>query len=169
MLLASTSTEGGLTGSWSKPSLVNPPNDKAAFTAAIAVNTRGQVGVTYYDFTPPLRSRSVLLTDTWFAATYGPGLDFGPRQLIGGPFNMEAQRRTPAASSRVTTRASRRGYPTLQEGDHLNGPDDSGAGFVSLSVMSNCANNSCVAQGSLDGSPVGPDSTNAFSVAGLRS
>ena len=166
MLLASTSTAGGLTGSWSKPSLVNPPNDKAAFTAAIAVNTRGQVGVTYYDLTPPLRSHSVLLTDTWFAATDGPGLDFGPRQLIGGPFNMEA---APNAGGFFTGDyeglAAR--IPNLREGDQRSGPDDSGTGFVPLFVMSNCANNSCVAQGSLDGSPVGPDSTDAFSVAGL--
>src|SRR5205807_6840456 len=64
MVLASTSTAGGLTGTWSKPTLVNPPTDKAAFTPTIAVDQKGHVGVTYYDFTPPLTSPKILLTDT---------------------------------------------------------------------------------------------------------
>ncbi len=90
MLLASTSTEGGRPGTWSRPTLVNPRTDKAAFAGSTTVNEAGKVGVTYYDLTPQLTSPDVLLTDTWFTSTTGPGLDFGPRKLIGGPFNMEA-------------------------------------------------------------------------------
>lgn len=36
------------------------------------------------------------------------------------------------------------------------------AGFVPLFVMTNCKDNSCRAQFSLDGTPVGPDSTDTF-------
>ncbi|MDQ6795057.1 MAG: glycoside hydrolase, partial [Chloroflexota bacterium] len=90
MLLASTSTGGGLAGTWSAPVLVNPPTDKAAFTPAIAVDRRGRLGVLYYDLTPPLTSPDILLTDTWFTTTSGPGLGFGERQQLGAAYNMEA-------------------------------------------------------------------------------
>jgi hypothetical protein len=53
MLFASTSPQGGLPGTWSTPIRVNPGDDRAAFTGAINVNSSGQVGITYYDFTPP--------------------------------------------------------------------------------------------------------------------
>ena len=164
MLLASTSTAGGLTGSWSKPSLVNPPNDKAAFTAAIAVNTRGQVGVTYYDLTPTLRNHSVLLTDTWFTATEGPGLDFGPRQLIGGPFNMEA---APNADGFFTGdyEASRRGYPTARRATSRGGPDDLRRGVRPLSSRAAAPTTAAWPRAAWTGARVGPDSTDAFSVA----
>ena len=44
-----------------------------------------------------------------------------------------------------------------------NGDNGEGsAGFVPLFVMTNCKDNSCRAQFSLDGTPVGPDSTDPF-------
>jgi hypothetical protein len=173
MLLASTSTGGGRTGTWSKPTLVNPPNDKAAFTGSIAVDRKGRLGVTYYDFTPRLTSPDVLLTDTWFTATSGPGLDFGPRKLIGGPYNMEAApvargffvgdyeglaARVPALDRENEDQAqnARRGTFIQDEGG------DGMGGFVPLFVMTNCRDNSCRAMGTADGSPKGPDSTDAF-------
>jgi hypothetical protein len=161
MLLASTSTAGGLAGTWSEPTLVNPGNDKAAFTAAIAINAHGQVGVTYYDLAPPLTTPDVLLTDTWFTATEGPGLDFGPRQLIGGPFNMEA-----APFARGFFTGDYQGLTArvpAPENAGQSRQDSSAGGFVALSVSTRCRGNSCRAQGSLDGTPVGPDSTDAFS------
>jgi hypothetical protein len=165
MLLASSSIDGGAT--WSVPKLVNPPDDKAAFTGAVTVNDRGQVGVLYYDFTPPLTSTGILLTDTWFTAASGPSLDFGPRRLAGGPFNMEA---APIARGWFTGdyMGIAAKVPALQEesGDQQSiGNNDvgRGGGFVSLFVMSNCRNSTCVAQGSPDGTPIGPDSTDAFS------
>ncbi len=157
MLFASTSTGGGLAGTWSAPVRVNPPNDLAAFTAAIAVNDRGQVGVTYYDFTPPLTSPDILLTDTWLTTTKGPGLDFESRTLIGGPFNMEA---APVARGFFT--GDYIGLAALsrsQEGDHQG---EGGNGFVPLFVMTNCKDSSCTAVGTADGTPAGPDSTDAF-------
>jgi hypothetical protein len=159
MLFASTSTGGGLTGTWSKPTLVNPATDKAAFTAAIAVGEDGRVGVTYYDLTPPLTSPDILLTDTWFTATAGPGLNFGPRTLIGGPYNMEA---APIARGFFVGDyeglAARIPRPEPGLGVELEE-------FVPLFVMTNCTDNSCRAQGTLDGSPAGPDSTDTFSSA----
>jgi hypothetical protein len=168
MLLASTSTEGGRTGTWSAPKLVNPPFDKAAFTPGLAVNDRGQVGVIYYDFTPPITRPDILLTDTWFVSTDGPGLDFGPRRLIGGPYNHLA---APFASgffvgdyegltARVPNLEAENGN-SLQAG-RVGGDDDAGSGFIPLFVMTRCADNTCVARGTLDGAPAGRDSTDAF-------
>jgi hypothetical protein len=166
MLLASSSSDGGAT--WSAPKLVNPPADKAAFTGAVTVNDRGQVGVIYYDFTPPLTGPDALLTDTWITTASGPSLDFGPRRLVGGPFNMEA---APIARGWFTGdyMGITAKVPALQDesgdqlGNQTNDGGKPGAGFVSLFVMSNCRSNSCAAQGSSDGAPVGPDSTDAFS------
>jgi len=164
MLYASTSTGGGLAGTWSAPVRVNPANDLAAFTAAISVNSRGQVGVTYYDFTPPLTTTAILLTDTWFASTAGPGLDFGPRKLIGGPFNMEA-----APVARGFFVGDYMGLAAKiaadeKSGQQVAGDGDEGgdAGFVPIFVMTNCTDNSCAAVGTADGTPAGPDSTDAF-------
>jgi hypothetical protein len=149
---------------------VNPPDDNAAFTGAVAVNNRGQVGVLYYDFTPPPTTKDLLLTSTWFVATSGPGLDFGARHLAGGPFNMEA---APVARGYFTGDymglAAR--VPALQDesgnqqGSNRNAEEGEGhgRGFVSAFVMTNCMDNSCKAVGSPDGTPLGPDSTDVFS------
>jgi hypothetical protein len=176
MLLASTSTAGGRKGTWSTPRLVNPPTDKAAFTPAIAVDRKGRLGVTYYDFTPRLTSPGILLTDTWFTSTSGPGLDFGPRKLIGGPYNSLAlpiargffagdyeglAARVPALENdngdRSQNRQSTQNASSLQDGE-----GGGLGGFVPLFVMANCRDNSCKAKGTSDGTPAGPDSTDTF-------
>ena len=165
MLFASSSIDGGLT--WSVPKLVNPPNDKAAFTGAVTVNDRGQVGVLYYDFTPPLTSPDILLTDVWFTTASGPALDFGPRTLAGGPFNMEA---APIARGWFTGdyMGLAAKVPALQDQSGDQGGDNNndgglGGGFVSQFVTTNCRDSSCAAKGSPDGKPIGPDSTDAYS------
>jgi hypothetical protein len=90
-VVISTSTLGGLTGTWSPPTLVNPPDDPAAFTPAIVVNNLSQVGVTYYDLEHPANQPDVLPTDYWLAVTDGPGVDFSHSYTrIAGPFNIEA-------------------------------------------------------------------------------
>jgi hypothetical protein len=173
MLLASTSTAGGRTGTWSAPVLVNPRGDKAAFTPGIAVDRKGRLGVIYYDFTPPLTSAKTLLTDTWFAASSGPGLDFGPRQLIGGPYNSLAlpfargffagDYEGLAARVPAPDRDSEDEAQNAQSGTSIQDAVGSGlGGFVPQFVMANCRDNSCAAQGTLDGSPKGPDSTDVF-------
>jgi hypothetical protein len=170
MLLASTSTAGGVSGTWSEPTLVNPPNDKAAFTPGISVDEEGRVGVTYYDLTPPVTRADVLLTDTWFTATEGPGLDFGSRRLIGGPFNMLA---APVARGFFVgdymALAARIAAPEGESGRAASArsagsrENEGARGFTPIFVMTNCRDNSCRAQGTLDGSPAGPDSTDVFS------
>jgi hypothetical protein len=164
MLYASTSTGGGLPGTWSAPVRVNPPDAKAAFTAAITVNGRGQVGVAYYDLTPPLTSTDILLTDTWFVKTKGPGLNFGARKLIGGPYNMLA---APEAGGFFVGDyiglAAQIAVQGDQGGQTTGGSDsENGSGFVALFVMSNCVDNSCAAVGTPDGKPSGPSSTDVF-------
>ena len=129
---------------------MNPPTDQAAFTPTIAVDQKGRVGVTYYDLTPPLTSRNILLTDTWFTATSGPGLDFGPRTLIGGPYNMLA-----APVARGFFVGDYEGLAALP----------TTTGFVPLFVMTNCTDNKCGAKGTKTGRPLGPDSTDVFSSA----
>ena len=161
MLFVSTSTAGGLPGTWSAPKRVNPPDVKAAFTAAINVNSSGQVAITYYDFTPKSPTHSdVLPTDVWFVQTDGPGLDFGERQLIGGPFNMEA---APIARGFFVGDYSGLATSTgAQQTSNGNGGADEASAFFPLFVMSNCRDTSCTGVGTLDGSPLGPDSTDAF-------
>ncbi len=139
---------------------------RAAFTGAIAVNSRGQVGITYYDFTPRITNPNVLLTDTWFVATEGPGLEFGDRHLIGGPYNMLA---APVARGffagdymGLAARVSAGEGGSRQNAANQASNEDGSRGFVPLFVMTNCADNSCKAQGTLDGSPAGPDSTDVF-------
>jgi hypothetical protein len=139
----------------------------AALTGTVAVNDRGQVGILYYDFTPPLTNLDILLTDTWFTTATGPALDFGPRQLAHGPFNREA---APVAFGWFTGdyMGIAAKVPALEEESgaqqgSVSNDEGPGGGFVSLFVTSNCRSNSCAAQGSLDGTPVGPDSTDAFS------
>lgn len=90
-VVISTSTLGGLTGTWSTPTLVNPPGDAAAFTPAIVVNNLSQVGVTFYDFRHPQNQDATLPVDYWLAVTDGPGVDFSHSYTrIAGPFNEEA-------------------------------------------------------------------------------
>jgi hypothetical protein len=121
MLVIATSPRGG--ASWSAATPVNPQSSKSAFTAAIAVDDEGRVGVTYYDFrslgtqTPS----SVLPTDYWFARTSGPGVAFTSEQHLDGPFNMLA---APNA----------RGYFT---GDY-EGLATSGDTFYPFYVKTNC-------------------------------
>jgi hypothetical protein len=45
---------------------------------------------------------------------------------------------------------------------NANNQEDGNGGFVPLFVMSNCANNRCAAVGTSDGTPAGPDSTDAY-------
>jgi hypothetical protein len=166
MLFASTSTRGGLPGTWSHPIRVNPGNDRAAFTAAINVNGSGQVGIAYYDLTPPLTSPDILLTDTWLVTTDGPGLAFGPRKLIGGPYNMLA---APFALGFFVGDYMGLAAPIGNQGgdgataQKVGQADESG--FTPLFVMTNCRDNSCRAVGTPDGTPAGPDSTDAFTRA----
>jgi len=74
---------------WSKPRVVNTVTTTSAFVPSIAVNSVGQVAVTYYDFraSNPTQDRSP--TQYWMRISPPGGLAFGPDiELTDGPFNL---------------------------------------------------------------------------------
>ena len=86
----STSSDGGAT--WSAPTQVNTntPSNLPGFTPAVAVNSAGTVGVTYYDFRSLGTKTTTLPTDYWFRSLTATsvGLALGPETHISGPFDM---------------------------------------------------------------------------------
>lgn len=94
-LFISTSTQGGVTGSWSPPAVVNDRWDEAAFTPAVKVLPSGAVAVQYYVLHDTLRHRpsrpGVLPTSVVLRVTNGPGTVFAhDEQAVGADFNMLA-------------------------------------------------------------------------------
>jgi hypothetical protein len=86
----STSTDGGAT--WSTPIQVNTntPSNREGFTPAVAVNSAGTVGVTYYDFRSLTTETATLPTDYWFRSVTSTAgvLSLGSEAHITGPFDM---------------------------------------------------------------------------------
>ncbi len=84
----STSTNGGAT--WSAPKAVSPVTGRPAFTPAVAVNSAGGVGVTYYDFRSLTTETTTLPTDYWFRSVTSTNgvLSLGSETHITGPFDM---------------------------------------------------------------------------------
>ncbi len=83
----STSTNGGAT--WSAPAAVSKVTGRPAFTPAVAVNSAGTVGVTYYDFRNlPAGDTTTLPTDYWFTSSTDHGATFGNETHIAGSFDM---------------------------------------------------------------------------------
>jgi hypothetical protein len=86
----STSTDGGKT--WSAPAPVSTPTGKPAFTPAVAVNSAGVVGVTYYDFRNlPAGDTTDLPTDYWFTSStdnFGTSVRITPNSfdMLNAPF-----------------------------------------------------------------------------------
>ena len=70
------SSDGGKT--WTTPRRVSSNLDTQAFTASVAVNDRGQVGVSYYDFTRDDPTTQPLLTDEWLTVSTDKGAHFSP-------------------------------------------------------------------------------------------
>jgi hypothetical protein len=79
-VVISTSTNGGAT--WSGPAVASNPTSEPAFTPAVAVNSAGTVGVTYYDFRNPDRSTVGQPTDYWFTSSTNHGASFGNETRI---------------------------------------------------------------------------------------
>jgi hypothetical protein len=90
-LFISTSTQGGLTGTWSTPAVVNDPRDEAAFTPAVKVLPSGSVAVQYYTLDRRTHRRDVLPTSVVLRISDGPGTHFSDsEQPVGDNFNMLA-------------------------------------------------------------------------------
>ncbi|HLQ61236.1 MAG TPA: sialidase family protein, partial [Candidatus Acidoferrales bacterium] len=82
-----TSTDGGAT--WSEPVRVNTPTGAQAFTPSVAVNSAGQVGVTYYDFRNLQPGNATTLpTDYFIRISSDHGQTFAPDVHITGSFDM---------------------------------------------------------------------------------
>jgi hypothetical protein len=73
-------TNGGR--SWSRPKRVSSNNSTQAFTASVDVNGRGQLGVTYYDFTFDTVGSIPLETDYWATRSADGGRTFTARERI---------------------------------------------------------------------------------------
>jgi hypothetical protein len=85
----STSTDGG--ANWSAPIQVNTntPSNRPGFTPAVAVNSVGTVGVTYYDFRNLAAGNTTTLpTDYWLTSSTNHGASFGNEVHIAGSFDM---------------------------------------------------------------------------------
>jgi BNR repeat-like domain len=76
----SRSTNGGR--SWSRPKRISSNNSTQAFTASVDVNGRGQLGVTYYDFTFDTVASIPLQTDYWATRSADGGRTFTARERI---------------------------------------------------------------------------------------
>jgi hypothetical protein len=76
------STNGGR--SWSRPKRVSSNNGTQAFTASVDVNRRGQLAVTYYDFTfdTVASTPTPLETDYWATRSADGGRTFTARERI---------------------------------------------------------------------------------------
>jgi hypothetical protein len=80
------STDGGHT--WSTPSLVSAPG-ASAFAPAVAVNSRGQVGIAYYEIAPGATASTPLATSYRFAVSNDRGASWtGRRALTAKPFDL---------------------------------------------------------------------------------
>ncbi|HMA47329.1 MAG TPA: sialidase family protein [Frankiaceae bacterium] len=74
------SGDGGRT--WSAAKRVSAPNAAQAFTASVDVDGRGNVGVSYYDFTFDTPASIALSTDYWLTRSTNGGRTFAPRQRV---------------------------------------------------------------------------------------
>jgi hypothetical protein len=75
---------------WSKPVRVNPESSRGAFRGTVAVNARGQVAVSYYDFRELEKSAAKAPTHLWLAV-YTPteaGLGSPKETHVAGPFDL---------------------------------------------------------------------------------
>jgi hypothetical protein len=141
-VVISSSSFGGLAGTWTVPVLVNDASDRAAFTPAIKVTPDGVVAVSYYRFARRDNRADSLPVELMLRAGRG--------QTVSKPFNMLA---APYAF----------GYFT---GDY-QGMAVSPLGLHLLSTLTNCLDNGCAAVAGFDagGNPIptnAPNPTDAY-------
>jgi Neuraminidase (sialidase) len=120
-IVITTSTDGGQT--WTQPKVINTYTGLPAFTPVVDVNSKGKVGVTYYDFRNLSPTNTTTLpTDYWFVSLDSQ-LAVGAEQHVAGSFDM-------------LTAPIARGYFV---GDY-EGLAASGQQFVSFFVQANSGN-----------------------------
>ncbi len=87
-VVLSTSTDQGKT--WSPPVAISKtPTTMPAFTTTVAVNSAGEVGVTYYDMRNPDHSTTQTLpTDYWIVLSSDQGKTFGESRITPASFDM---------------------------------------------------------------------------------
>jgi hypothetical protein len=86
-IVITTSTDGGTT--WTKPAAISTATGTPAFTPTVAVNSKGVVGVTYYDLRNlQAGDTTTLPTDYWFTASSDHGTTFGDETHIAGSFDL---------------------------------------------------------------------------------
>ena len=102
VVVVSTSSQRGLTGTWTRPVRVDMPEDRAAFTPGISIDRSGEVAIDYYAIGDPRRDLALLPVERSLRISGRPlvraGVDgfpfarfnFGPPVHLGGPFNMLA-------------------------------------------------------------------------------
>ena len=76
----SRSDDGGQT--WSEPTRVSENPDTQAFTPGVEVNRRGDIAISYYDFTYDGVASPTLDTDLWVARSTDGGRTFAPRDRV---------------------------------------------------------------------------------------
>jgi hypothetical protein len=124
-VVISTSTDGGTT--WSAPAVVSSSTTRPSFTPTVAVNSNGEVGVTFYDLRELAAGNTTTLpTDYWLKTSPRGGAAFGNETKVDGPFNMMV---APNAGG-------------LFLGDY-EGLATAGAAFRPFFAQTNCSDSSC--------------------------
>ena len=82
----SRSTDGGET--WSTPVRISTHNETQAFTPAIRVDDKGNIGVTYYDFRNNDPKTAALETDAWFTRSVDGGQTWSEERVTPQSFDM---------------------------------------------------------------------------------
>jgi hypothetical protein len=83
-------TSGNAGRTWTSPKVVSTRYGGPAFLPTIAVNTAGQVGLTWYDFRHDDPATPPLTTDVWFRTVNATGTQLSDEQHLSGPFNFAA-------------------------------------------------------------------------------
>jgi hypothetical protein len=110
---------------WTKPHRANKPTGRAGFTPSVAISSKEDVAITYYDLRRDKIADPALSTNVW-ATTTRDGVHFQPDQHLGGSFDLLA---APNANG-------------LFLGDY-QGLAAVGHRFVAVFVQTNCQQNDC--------------------------
>ena len=85
-IVLSSSNDGGR--SWSAPNVVSENQTTQAFNAMVDADSRGNVTVTYYDFTNDTAASPTLDTDYWATQSRDGGITFSDRTRLTQSFDM---------------------------------------------------------------------------------